>query len=494
MSSPARFLSAVDASQFIAGEPSSRLTTGFALAERLADVSAVIAAVLVADTMGRAFDPTSAASYSLSSVVIYASFLSLLFVLLLERHGGYRPCVSLLAIRETERILRVTLQSLAIAIAAAYFGLGHIFPISLGFVVVLVPLLVTVEKWEIRHLLRRLHSDGHSTRRAVILGTGHAARRIYTALIRSPWFGLEPVAFVEENSESATSEIFECAYRREHSAPILSGPVSPELFRRLDTSVLVIADGSPSRDSRPLQLSMASSAGVTPYYATGDFLEPGYWLDYAEVDGIMLARVSRGTNRVLYDGGKRVLDLAVACLALTFLAPLALLLALLVKLTSRGPAFFRQERVGKQGELFTMYKFRSMHVNAPQYGYSPTAEQDPRITALGRVMRRLSLDEIPQLINVFLGHMSLVGPRPEMPFIVEQYTPLQQQRLAVKPGITGLWQISADRKFLIHENLEYDLYYLKNNPRFVWNIALQLAGLKSFRVTTCNSGSEARAE
>jgi lipopolysaccharide/colanic/teichoic acid biosynthesis glycosyltransferase len=80
--------------------------------------------------------------------------------------------------------------------------------------------------------------------------------------------------------------------------------------------------------------------------------------------------------------------------------------------------------------------------------------------------------------------MSLVGPRPEMPFIVEAYTPLQQQRLAVKPGITGLWQISADRAFLIHENIEYDVYYLSNNPRFLWNIALQFAGAKSFRLDT----------
>ena len=148
---------------------------------------------------------------------------------------------------------------------------------------------------------------------------------------------------------------------------------------------------------------------------------------------------------------------------MTLFAPLAAVLALLVKFNSRGPVLFRQERVGRQGQLFTMYKFRSMYVEAPQYGYSPTAERDPRITPVGRLLRRTSLDEIPQLINVVLGQMSLVGPRPEMPFIVEQYTHLQQQRLAVKPGITGLWQISADRKFLIHKNLEYDLYYFRVN-------------------------------
>jgi hypothetical protein len=110
--------------------------------------------------------------------------------------------------------------------------------------------------------------------------------------------------------------------------------------------------------------------------------------------------------------------------------------------------------------MFTMYKFRTMYEEAPVYGYSPGQDHDPRITPVGRLLRRTSLDEFPQLFNVLLGQMSLVGPRPEMPFIVEQYTLMQRQRLAVKPGMTGLWQISADRAFLIHENIEYDLYFI----------------------------------
>jgi lipopolysaccharide/colanic/teichoic acid biosynthesis glycosyltransferase len=177
----------------------------------------------------------------------------------------------------------------------------------------------------------------------------------------------------------------------------------------------------------------------------------------------MLANVSRGSNRLFYEFAKRALDLAVATIAVILLAPMSAVLALIVKCTSAGPIFFRQERVGRQGQLFSIYKFRSMYAEAPQYGYSPTRGRDPRITPIGRILRRSSLDEIPQLINVLLGQMSVVGPRPEMPFIVEQYTPLQQQRLAVKPGITGLWQISADRAFLIHKNIEYDLYYFRVN-------------------------------
>jgi lipopolysaccharide/colanic/teichoic acid biosynthesis glycosyltransferase len=108
-----------------------------------------------------------------------------------------------------------------------------------------------------------------------------------------------------------------------------------------------------------------------------------------------------------------------------------------------------------------------MYQDAPTYGYSPETGSDKRLTPIGRLLRRTSLDEIPQLLNVLLGDMSLVGPRPEMPFIVEQYTPRQRERLAIKPGVTGLWQMSADRAFKIHENLEYDLYYARHRSLFM---------------------------
>ena len=131
------------------------------------------------------------------------------------------------------------------------------------------------------------------------------------------------------------------------------------------------------------------------------------------------------------------------------------------------PAWFQQERVGKDGERFRMYKFRTMHLNAACYDFSPREPSDPRITRIGRFLRRTSLDELPQLLNVLQGTMSLVGPRPEMPFIVEQYTERHRQRLQVKPGLTGLWQLSGDRAVFIHENVEYDLYYIQHRNFFM---------------------------
>ena len=143
------------------------------------------------------------------------------------------------------------------------------------------------------------------------------------------------------------------------------------------------------------------------------------------------------------------------------------MLAALIRLDSKGPALFRQERVGLNGRRFRMFKFRTMYADAPAYAYSPKESDDLRITRLGRFLRRTSLDELPQLLNVLLGNMSLVGPRPEMPFIVETYTERHSQRLQVKPGITGLWQLSGDRNYLIHENVEYDLYYIQHRNFFM---------------------------
>jgi len=168
---------------------------------------------------------------------------------------------------------------------------------------------------------------------------------------------------------------------------------------------------------------------------------------------------------------KRALDLTISALLLTLFAPLLALIALLIRMDSPGPALFIQKRVGRNGELFDIYKFRSMYAGSAKYALSPTTSHDPRITRIGRLLRRTSLDELPQLLNVLLGNMSLVGPRPEMPFIVERYNQQQRQRLSVIPGVTGLWQISPHRAYPIHQNIEYDLYYIRNRT-FMMDIAI----------------------
>ena len=170
--------------------------------------------------------------------------------------------------------------------------------------------------------------------------------------------------------------------------------------------------------------------------------------DYVDIDGVLIASLSQHASKRLYEAGKRMFDLVATLSLLGFTAPLWAAIAILIRRDSKGPVLFRQMRVGRGGKLFELYKFRSMHVDAPKYDLHPTGTEDPRVTKVGSWLRRTSFDELPQLINVLKGDMSLVGPRPEMPFIVERYTARHWQRLSVIPGLTGLWQISADRAFL----------------------------------------------
>jgi lipopolysaccharide/colanic/teichoic acid biosynthesis glycosyltransferase len=164
---------------------------------------------------------------------------------------------------------------------------------------------------------------------------------------------------------------------------------------------------------------------------------------------------------------KRTMDATLSFVFLLLLAPFLLFLAILICLDSSGSPFFVQTRVGRGGRPFHIYKFRSMHKTVSKYDLSPTTSADFRITRLGRSLRKYSLDELPQLINVLRGDMSLVGPRPEMPFIVEHYNSQQRQRLQATPGITGLWQLSRDRALPIHQNIHHDLYYIQNRSLFM---------------------------
>jgi lipopolysaccharide/colanic/teichoic acid biosynthesis glycosyltransferase len=181
-----------------------------------------------------------------------------------------------------------------------------------------------------------------------------------------------------------------------------------------------------------------------------------------DIGGIPILREKTREPHFLYPFAKRSFDLVVCVLAMVVLSPLFAVLALLVKFDSPGPVIFRQKRVGKNGVEFDFFKFRSMRVDANPYATTPQESSDPRITRVGRFLRRSSLDELPQFWNVLRGDMSLVGPRPEMPFIVSSYTEEQRERLRVRPGITGVWQISAVRGEPIHANMEYDLFYIEH--------------------------------
>ncbi len=160
---------------------------------------------------------------------------------------------------------------------------------------------------------------------------------------------------------------------------------------------------------------------------------------------------------------KRMLDLAVAATLLILLAPAMALIALAILLESGRPVVLRQSRVGEHGTVFRMYKFRTMYPQSPNDPEPARKEPlHPRITPLGRYLRRTSLDELPQLVNVLRGEMSLVGPRPELPSIVAGYEPWQHARHVVPPGMTGWWQINGRSELPLHLNTQMDLFYIQN--------------------------------
>jgi exopolysaccharide biosynthesis polyprenyl glycosylphosphotransferase len=171
---------------------------------------------------------------------------------------------------------------------------------------------------------------------------------------------------------------------------------------------------------------------------------------------------------------KRILDIFGSLIGLVLMGILSIFIVPAIKLDSKGPIFFKQTRVGQNGRHFSLYKFRSMcddaelkkkeliKSNKIKDGYMFKIENDPRVTRVGAILRKTSLDELPQLLNILKGEMSLVGPRPEMPFIVATYKPWQAARLRVKPGLTGLWQVAGRKTLPLHDNLEYDFFYVCN--------------------------------
>jgi undecaprenyl phosphate N,N'-diacetylbacillosamine 1-phosphate transferase len=161
-----------------------------------------------------------------------------------------------------------------------------------------------------------------------------------------------------------------------------------------------------------------------------------------------------------------VLEMFAALLLLVLLTPLLLIIAVIVKLESSGRVFYLASRVGKNGHIFSMYKFRTMVDQADQIGSHLTGRNDPRITKAGKYLRRTSLDELPQLLNILKGDMSFIGPRPEVPEIVNTYTDEQMKALSVKPGLTGLSQVNGRDDLPLSKKLEYEVEYAEN--RCLW--------------------------
>jgi sugar transferase (PEP-CTERM system associated) len=296
----------------------------------------------------------------------------------------------------------------------------------------------------------------------LVLGTGNLAREAVREILRHPELGIKVIGFVDDNPELVGVSIVN---------PKVIGMYEdlPQLVakHRIDRIVVGLQDRRgklPIKDLLDFKTRGVAVEEATTFYEriAGKIpienLKPS-WMVFNSGFGV--------SKRMLVE--KRILSLIVSLIMLVVCSPIILLLMLLIKLDSKGPVFYKQERVGQDGRTFTLIKFRSMFENAEiQTGPVWSTEGDSRITRIGYIMRRTRLDELPQLYNVLLGDMSLVGPRPERPHFVQQLAetiPFYPLRHIIKPGVTGWAQINYGyANSLDHavEKLQYDLFYIKN--------------------------------
>jgi exopolysaccharide biosynthesis polyprenyl glycosylphosphotransferase len=407
------------------------------------------------------------AEYSWREVAAVACLFGVLAAFLQHRDGAYRSAGGLLPIRETERALRISFQALALL-----FVISLLLSLRLSFQIflvsaVLVPASLILQKQAFLAIIHRLQQKESRASRVVIYGAGDAARIVVSTLLHSPRLGFKPVAVIDDGLARTETSIPMMGYPCGPPVPVQPGPLTPALLKLFRADLLMLATKTLSSQRLADAAQAAGQLDVGITFIHGPAMDEPQRTDSVEVDGLQFtSSMERSPSRQSV-AAKRALDLVLSSMLLLLLAPVFLLIAILIHLDSPGPALFTQKRVGRDGTLFGMYKFRSMRASAPRYEPSPIASTDPRITRIGRFLRRTSLDELPQLINVFVGNMSLVGPRPEMPFIVDSYSARQRQRLQVIPGLTGLWQLSPDRAFPIHNNIQYDLYYIRNRNFFM---------------------------
>jgi exopolysaccharide biosynthesis polyprenyl glycosylphosphotransferase len=398
---------------------------------------------------------------------------AMLVVLLLKCDGAYRGVGSMLRIRETERAIRVPMQAVSILLPLSFFSHPDISRSAILGSVIVVPPFLILQKQIFASAARTLFLNGNGGKRVAVYGAGDAGRRIVSTLFNSPWLGLRPVVAIEDDPESAMDRVLELGYRGRSSVPVRYGPATSALLKSCGCEILVIANANLAPESLSRVLCAAKRAEMRVACVAHPEACDGQNTAWIDLDGLLVTSVADAIAPRHYQLLKRITDVVLSSLLLVVLAPLFLMIALLIRLDSRGRALFIQKRVGLNGRPFDIYKFRSMYCDAPKYELSPASPSDQRITRMGRFLRRTSLDELPQLINVLLGDMSLVGPRPEMPFIADFYNQRERQRLRAIPGITGLWQLSADRVSAIHRNVEYDLYYIRNRSFFL-DIAILL--------------------
>ncbi|MCJ9430361.1 TIGR03013 family XrtA/PEP-CTERM system glycosyltransferase [Kordiimonas marina] len=387
----------------------------------------------------------------------------IIFMPVLLGVGGYQP--------DAMRDLRVFAVRIAVAIVISgtvLSALMFLFP-SLPLwrsILVLTMTLTGLGLVASHYLFILTGSDQLLSRRVIILGAGHKARDLLDYADTAREAGLNVVDVVALPGEETLVK----------SAVILENLNNFDAFAFQQGAEMVLVSADGDHPDLPLEALIACKLGGIEVKERRAFYEQvrGYVsLESVKAEWIIFSEGFKGGNGI-ERAAKRFLDILVGIISLILSLPIMLVTALAIKLTSRGPVFYRQERVGLHGQVFRLFKFRSMRVDAEKEGQPQWAQhKDPRVTKVGAFIRRTRIDELPQILNVLSGNMSFVGPRPERPYFVEQLEkeiPFYRERHCLKPGITGWAQIQYPYGASVDDarrKLEYDLYYIKNYSLFL---------------------------
>jgi len=366
---------------------------------------------------------------------------------------------------------------LVLLFAAEGFKISHLRGGVILHFWLVVSVLGVVSRLVLRWLLMILRQSGRNSRHLLIVGTSVRATNMARLIESKPELGYRLEGFIAEDEEAASE--------------FLSETEGWQIIGQLDQIQLFLEQGAvdevmvclPVRqrfnqicDIVQLCRDLGVVARLVPDLMEARLLDR-LQIERCEGDCVVTFFRESHVGQLLF---KRMLDVGVSATMLVMLSPLLLVTALLVKLTSPGPVFFRQARVGMNKRRFKLLKFRSMVADAEQRQHEVAAlnevdgpvfkiRNDPRLTPFGRFIRKTSIDELPQLINVIKGDMSLVGPRPPLPSEVKQYEWLHRKRLSIKPGITCLWQVSGRNSLPFAKWMELDREYIEN-----WSIWLDL--------------------
>ena len=369
--------------------------------------------------------------------------------------------------REMFEIAKANILAIVVLIALSFFYREK--SISRGVVCIyafLSTIGMAINRASARSILRKLRRRGLNQRHIIIVGCGELGKAFYDRVSRNPWTGLRVTGFVDDNDQKLSDEI--------RGIPVLGAIGELENILKAHTKLDQIYITLPYDRIDKLK-SVFDQIGEIPIDVR---LIPDIMsfetlrTDVSDFDGLPIISL-RGTPLFGWSVfAKRMADIVFSFVVLVLLSPLFLVLATIIKLTSKGPVFYGQVRMGLDGQIFKMWKFRSMRADAEAQSGAVMAKKDesgkdPRATKIGNFMRKYNIDEFPQFFNVLIGQMSVVGPRPERPELIENFKgtiPRYMLRHRVKSGITGWAQVNGLRgsETSLEKRIEFDLFYIEN--------------------------------